>query len=99
MYLIATTKVIVQKMMLIAPRTSVSVGVFSVKVEENTYNGLVPTSPYTTPMALYVSAKVFHQPFFCRAYGHDASAHRSCAVTPYSCSLNAARYACCRALQ
>jgi len=26
--------------------------VFSVKVEENTYRGLVPTSPYTTPMAL-----------------------------------------------
>ena len=60
-------RVMVQKMMLIAPRTSVSVGIFSVKVDENTYKGLVPTSPYTTPMAPYVNASVLRQPRFCTA--------------------------------
>ena len=65
MYFTTTTKVIVQKMMLIAPSTSVSVGVSVVNVEENTYKGLVPTSPYTTPTALYARAKVLGHPFFC----------------------------------
>ena len=65
MYLITTTRVMVQKIMLMAPSTSVSVGMFSVKVEEKTYKGLVPTSPYTTPIALYVRANVLRQLFFC----------------------------------
>lgn len=71
MYFTTTIKVIVQKMMLIAPSTSVSVGVFPVNVEENTYKGLVPTSPYTTPTALYTRAKVLGHPFFCSRKPQD----------------------------
>jgi len=52
-------------MMLSAPYMSVFVGVPQMNVDENTYKGLVPMSPNTTPIAAYARLRVVRQVFLC----------------------------------